>query len=56
MESEKILGPQFAFTGQPAPQSMENDFPSPIKGLGKCCPWEVGLRNETQLQLLTGLT
>jgi GT2 family glycosyltransferase len=33
MESEEILGPQFTFTGQPAPQSLESDFLSPAESL-----------------------
>jgi len=32
MESEEILGPQLAFTGQPAPQSLESNFLSPTPG------------------------
>jgi|AntAceMinimDraft_9_1070365.scaffolds.fasta_scaffold69872_2 hypothetical protein len=34
MASKEILGPQFTFTGQPAPQSLKSDFLSPtfLKG------------------------
>jgi hypothetical protein len=35
MEFEEILGPQSAFTGQPAPQSLESDFLSHLPLSGK---------------------